>query len=191
MMTLYHGSPVLFDRFDLSKAGDGTGIKFGFGVYLTEMEASAVHYSQPRNVELTPDHYLYTVEIPELMEDNHITSALPVSSIIINKVEEKLGVKAPEKVKAQGKEFRKWVGKTITGAKKAGFEEEKAAAELLNSVGVLYNVWPTAQTKPDGPKNIAVFDDANVHIVKREHIDVEAKKVCGSTKWVLTDRKEV
>ena len=191
MMTLYHGSPVLFDRFDLSKAGDGTGIKFGFGVYLTEVEASAVHYSQPRNVELTPDHYLYTVEIPELTEDNHITSALPVSPIIINKVEEKLGVKAPEKVKAQGKEFRKWVGMTITGAKKAGFDEEKAAAELLNSVGVLYNVWPTAQTKPDGPKNIAVFDDANVHIVKREHIDVEAKKVCGSTKWVLTDRKEV
>ena len=191
MMTLYHGSPVLFDRFDLSKAGDGTGIKFGFGVYLTEVEASAVHYSQPRNVELTLDHYLYTVEIPELTEDNHITSALPVSPIIINKVEEKLGVKAPEKVKAQGKEFRKWVGKTITGAKKAGFEEEKAAAELLNSVGVLYNVWPTAQTKPDGPKNIAVFDDANVHIVKREHIDVEAKKVCGSTKWVLTDRREV
>ena len=191
MMTLYHGSPVLFDRFDLSKAGDGTGIKFGFGVYLTEVEASAVHYSQPRNMELTPDHYLYTVEIPELTEDNHLVSALPVSAIIINKVEEKLGVKAPEKVKAQGKEFRKWVGITITGAKKSGFAEEKAAAELLNSVGVLYNVWPTAQTKPDGPKNIAVFDDANVRIVKREHINVEAKKVCGSTKWVLTDRKEI
>lgn len=191
MMTLYHGSPVLFDRFDLSKAGDGTGIKFGFGVYLNEVEASAVHYSQPRNVELTPDHYLYTVEIPELTEDNHLTSALPVSPIIINKVEEKLGVKAPEKVKAQGKEFRKWVGITITGAKKAGFAEEKAAAELLNSLGVLYDVWPQAQGKPNGPKNIAVFDDANVHIVKREHIDVEAKKVCGSTKWVLTDRKEV
>lgn len=199
MKKLYHGSPVLFDRFDLSKAGDGTGIKFGFGVYLTEVEASAVHYSQPRNHSLQlggdggglPDHYLYTVEIPELTEDNHLVSAKPVSPIIIDKVEEKLGVKAPEKVKAQGKEFRKWVGKTITGAKKACFAEEKAAAELLNSVGVLYNVWPQAQGKPNGPKNIAVFDDANVHIVKREHIDVEAKKVCGSTKWVLTDRKEV
>ncbi len=191
MMKLYHGSPVLFDRFDLSKAGDGTGIKFGFGVYLTEVEASAVHYSQPRDVELTPDHYLYTVEIPELTEDNHLVSAKPVSPIIIYKVEEKLGVAIPEKVKAQGKEFRKWVGKTITGAKKAGFEEEKDASELLNSVGVLYNVWPQAQGKPNGPRNIAVFDDANVHIVKREHINVEAKKVCGSTKWVLVDRKEI
>lgn len=191
MITLYHGSPFLFDKFDLSGAGEGTGIKYGFGVYLTEVEASAVHYSQPRNMELMPEHYLYTVEIPELTEGNHLTSALPVSPIIINKVEEKLGATAPEKVKAKGKEFRKWVGKTITGAKKAGFEEEKAAAEFLNSLGVLYNVWPTAQTKPDGPKNIAVFDAANVRIVKREWIGIEAKKVCGSTKWILIDRKDI
>lgn len=40
--------------------------------------------------------------------------------VIIDKVEEKLGVKAPEKVKAQGKEFCKWVDMTITGAKKDG-----------------------------------------------------------------------
>lgn len=191
MMTLYHGTPFLFDKFDLSGAGEGTGIKYGFGVYLTEVEASAVHYSQPRNMELMPEHYLYTVEIPELTEENHLTSALPVSPIIINKVEEKLGATAPEKVKAKGKEFRKWVGKTITGAKKVDFEEEKAAAEFLNSLGVLYNVWPTAQTKPDGPKNIAVFDAANVRIVKRERIGIEAKKVCGSTKWILIDRKDV
>ena len=46
MTTFYHGSPELFNKFVLSKAGDGTGIKFGFGVYLTESEASAVHYSQ-------------------------------------------------------------------------------------------------------------------------------------------------
>lgn len=187
MMTLYHGTPFLFDKFDLTGAGEGTGIKYGFGVYLTEVEASAVHYSQPRNMELMPEHYLYTVEIPELTEDNHLTSALPVSPIIINKVEEKLGATAPEKVKAKGKEFRKWVGKTITGAKKAGFEEEKAAAEFLYSLGVLYNVWPTAQTKPNGPKNIAVFDAANVRIVKRERIDIENK----CKKWVLTSRKEI
>ena len=186
-MILYHGSPFLFDTFDLSGAGEGTGIKFGFGLYLTEAEASAVHYSQPRNLELMPEHYLYTVEIPELTEDNHLASALPVSHIIINKVEEKLGVSAPEKVKAQGKEFRKWIGMTLTGAKKNDFASEKAAAELLNSLGVLYNVWPTAQTKPDGTKNIAVFDAANVRIIKRERIEIENK----CKKWVLTSRTEI
>ena len=186
-MKLFHGSPFLFEKFDLSGAGEGTGIKFGFGVYLTEVEASAVHYSQPRNLEFMPEHYLYTVEIPVLTEDNHLTSATPVPSIIIDKVEEKLGTAAPEKVKAQGKEFRKWVGMTLTGGKKAGFAEEKAAAEFLNSIGVLYNVWPTAQTKPDGPKNIAVFDAANVRIVKREKIEIENK----CKKWVLTSRTEL
>ena len=62
-MRMYHGAPELFDRFDLSRAGDGTGIKFGFGVYLTESERSAVHYSNPRALKgvKAPAHYLYTV----------------------------------------------------------------------------------------------------------------------------------
>lgn len=188
-MLLFHGSPALFDRFDLSGAGEGTGIKFGFGVYLTESEKSAIHYSQPRNLELTPEHYLYTVEIPDLTPDNHLVSVLPVPASIVERVEKRLGVKAPSAVISAGKEFRKWVGTTITGAKKAGFAEEKAAAELLNSVGVLFNVWPTAQTKPDGDKNIAVFDAGNVKIVKREHIEIENK----CKKWVLSEgsRKEI
>lgn len=185
--TLFHGSPFLFDKFDLSGAGEGTGIKFGYGVYLTEVEASAVHYSQPRNIDLMPEHYLYTVEIPDLSENNHIVSALPVSPIIIRKVEKELGVSVPDKVKAKGKEFRKWIGMTINGVKKAGFAEEKVSAGFLNSIGVLYNTWPTAQTKPDGPKNIAVFDVSNIRIVKREQIEIREEK----NKWVLVSKKEV
>ena len=134
MRTLFHGSPFLFDKFDLSNAGEGTGTKFGFGVYLTEVEASAVHYSQPRKMELMPDHYLYTVEIPDLAEDNHLVSSMPVSPIIIDKVEGKLGIAVPEKVRTQGKEFRKWVGMMLMDTPKASFVEEKAAAELLNGL---------------------------------------------------------
>ena len=185
--SLFHGSPFLFDQFDLSGAGEGTGIKFGFGVYLTEVEASAVHYSQPRNLDLMPEHYLYTVEIPDISENNHIVSALPVSPIIIKKVEEKLGISVPQKITAKGKEFRKWLGTILTGAKKAGFAEEKVSAEFLNSIGVLYNIWPTAQTRPDGPKNIAVFDVSNIRIIKREQIEIREEK----NKWVLVSRKEV
>lgn len=185
--TLYHGSPYLFDHFDLSGAGEGTGIKFGFGVYLTEAEASAVHYSQPRNMDYMPEHYIYTVEIPDLTADNHISSALPVSASVIQKVEKKLGMSVPDKIKAKGKEFRKWVGMTITGGRKSGFVEEKAAAQLLNSIGVLYNIWPTAQTKPDGLKNIAVFDSSNIQIIKKEQIEIREDK----GKWVLVSRKQV
>lgn len=180
MITLYHGSPFSFDQFDLSGAGDGTGIKFGFGVYLTESEASAVHYSQPRNLEWMNEHYLYTVEIPDLTDDNHLVSAKPVAESIIQRVEEKLEIQVPDNKKKAGKEFRKWVGTALTGANKAGFEEEKQAAEFLDSIGVIYNVWPTAQTKPDGLKNIAVFNASRVHIIKKEAIDIELK----CKKWV-------
>ena len=60
-MVLYHGSPELFTAFDLSKAGEGTGVKFGFGVYLTESEASAVQ-SEAFRVELERSKGLYIVE---------------------------------------------------------------------------------------------------------------------------------
>ena len=186
-MILYHGSPYLFDKFNLSGAGEGTGIKFGFGFYLTEVEKSAVHYSQPRNLEFMPDHYLYTVEMPDLTDDNHIISGMPVSPFIVDKVKEMLGIVIPPKHIAKGKEFRKWIGTQLTGATKAGLAEEKAAAEFLNSLDVLYNVWPTAQTKPDGPKNIAVFDASNVRIIKCEKIEITKDK----DKWVLVNRKEI
>ena len=188
MIKLFHGSPFLFDHFNLNGAGEGTGIKFGFGVYLTESEASAVHYSQPRNMELNAvKHYLYTVEIPELTADNHLVSAQPVAENIVARVEEKLGVIVPDDIKYAGKEFRKWVGTTLTGAKKAKVEEERRAAEFLDGIGVIYNVWPQAQSKPDGLKNIAVFNAERVNIIKTEEIEIEQK----GKKWILKGRKEI
>lgn len=186
-MILYHGSPELFDHFDLSKAGEGTGVKFGFGVYLTESEASAVHYSQPRHQPLTKHHYLYTVEIPDLTYDNHLVSATPVNSAIVKRTEAKLGNAVPKEMMEKGKEFRKWVGCALTCAKKAGFEEEKSAAQFFDEIGVFCNAWPQAQTKPDGLKNCAVFNADRVRIVKVENIEIEEK--CG--KFVLVSRKEV
>ena len=184
---MYHGSPNLFDHFELTGAGDGTGLKFGYGVYLTEVEASAVHYSQPRKQEFAQKHYLYTVEIPDLKDGEYLVSAKPVEESIVAAVESKLGVKAPENIKAAGKKFRKWIGITLTGARKADFIEEKKAAELLESIGVHYNVWPQAQSKPDGFKNIAVFDASRVKIVKVEEIEIESK----GGKWILKNRKEI
>jgi hypothetical protein len=184
-MLLYHGSPHLFDHFELTGAGKGTGIKYGYGIYLTESEASAVHYSQPRHAELSHKHYLYTVEIPDLTDDNHLISANPVADGIIRRVEARLGATVPEEAKGAGKELRKWIGTMLTGTRKAGFEEEKRAAQFLDSIGVIYNVWPTAQLKPDGPKNMAVFEASHTNIVKVEEIEIEQK----SKKRVLKNRK--
>lgn len=46
METFYHGTSVLFDKFDLSHALEGDGkAKFGFGTYVTEVYTSAAHYA--------------------------------------------------------------------------------------------------------------------------------------------------
>ena len=82
---------------------------------------------------LCPDHYLYSVEIPDLTEDNHIVSAFPVHPSVISRVERKLGLCVPDAVRSKGKEFRKWLGCTLMGTKKAAFDEEKAAAEFLGA----------------------------------------------------------
>jgi hypothetical protein len=183
----YHGSPALFKQFSLDKSGESTGIKFGYGVYLTEVEASAVHYSQPRNLEPTPEHYLYTVAIPPLTDENHLVSARPVAPSIVARVEQQLNAKIPTEITKAGKEFRKYVGCLLTGGKKAGYAEEQRAAEFFDSIGVLYNVWPTAQTVPDGPKNICVFNPDHITIIKTEAIEIELK----CKKWKLVSRKEI
>ena len=46
MTTYYHGSPKIFDRFDLAHALEGDGkVKFGYGVYVTSHYRTAAHYS--------------------------------------------------------------------------------------------------------------------------------------------------
>lgn len=190
-MQLYHGSPYLFDKFSLAGIGTGTGIKYGFGVYLTESERTAVHYSQPRGMELAPEHYLYTVEIPDLTEDNHIVSARPVPESIIARLADLVGQRGirhpPEEVAAKGKLYRKWLGTLVAGKDSGPLTVEKEAAHILQGIGVEYNVWPTAQTKPDGEKNIAVFNPELIRVVKVERIQIENRK----GKWVLVGRKEV
>ena len=195
MITCYHGSPELFKKFDLSTAGDGTGIKYGFGVYLTESKASAVNYSEPRphsgprTQVKAKDHYLYTVEIPELTNDNHLVSAQPVPEAIVKRAEAQLGQAIPQEKTQLGKEFRKWIGMTLTNSKKVSLESEKAAAAFLDSIGVFCNVWPQAQIKPDGLKNYAVFDAKKVHILKVEHL--EGKLKGGKFVMIEGSKKEV
>ena len=71
MKLFYHGTSVLFDRFDLTHILEGDGkIDFGYGVYLTSNKNSAGHYSGSNKSATV--HYVYSVFIPELTEDNHI-----------------------------------------------------------------------------------------------------------------------
>ena len=75
METFYHGTSVLFKKFDIAHALEGDGkAKFGFGTYVTESYTSAAHYAYNKKRPENKDYYVYTLEIPDMTEDNHLFS---------------------------------------------------------------------------------------------------------------------
>lgn len=173
MTTYYHGSPKLFDRFNLAHALEGDGkVKFGYGVYVTSNYHTAAHYA---GANPTAQHYyVYTVEIPEKTEDNFLPFKQPVQPAIIQRAEAKLGVSIPEKHTVEGKLFRKYLAKKLTGKVDPG--GEKAAAEFLLGIGVEFIEWPRDWKKPELDTNRAIFDDGKVKIIKIEEVALDKDK---------------
>ncbi len=173
MLTMYHGSPELFEQFDLSHVLEGDGkVKFGYGVYLTSSFSSAAHYSGVNPLSST--HYVYTVEIPDIKDDNHIDFKQLVHTSIIARAEGKLGQTIPKKVTRDGKDFRKYLSKTLTDA--VDLAGEKAAAEFLDSIGVDYIIWPYSWKNPELGFNCAVFDARKIRIAQVHQVELDTKK---------------
>lgn len=170
MEVFYHGSNALFEHFDLANVLKGNGkIKFGYGVYVTSHYSSAVHYASVNKA--ATDFYVYTLAVPELKEGNYIAFKQNVHPEIIRRTEEKLDIMIPEKVQQDGKDFRKFLAKRLTG--KVDFQGEKAAAEFLDSIDVVCIVWPYNWNKPEVGTNRAIFDESKIQILKVEQIKKE------------------
>jgi hypothetical protein len=199
-MELYHGSPFLFKSFNLDALAEGSGIKFGAGVYLTESLDTAVRYSAPRNMT-SENHYLYTVEVPDKTELNFLPYPAPVQAEIINMLEAHLNESIPDFVKSEGKLLRKYLAHRLAGVskenlltekqidKKTTLEGEKKASQVLLEVGVAYIEWPNgAWSKyPNCIMNIAVLDPDVINVVKIEEIDRQMVK----GKYIAASRREV
>lgn len=192
MAIYYHGTTVIFDHFDISHLFEGDGkCKFGIGEYATSVYSTAARYAGKGKGN---SKYVYTIEVPDLADDNHIVSSKPVNQVIVNRVEEKLGV-LPDEVKCVGKYFRKYIGNLLIGTKGSvkklsgalSTEGEITVSKFLNSIGVLFLVWPNAQSNPDnGEINIAILNDDIIKIVKVESVELDAKGkyIPGSNKVV-------
>ena len=87
MTIFYHGAHSLFEKFTKSCA-DSQGFKCGYGVYVTSVHSFAAQCSNDTN----GDHYVYTVEIPEKTESNHIAYKQPVHKNIVEAVQKALGI---------------------------------------------------------------------------------------------------
>ena len=67
----YHGTPHVFNSFDMSKVGTGDGLsKYGFGLYFASTVAAAKHYAEDLTIgNLRGSGYnLYTVRLTRLAE---------------------------------------------------------------------------------------------------------------------------
>lgn len=187
MATFYHGSSALFPKFDLSHALEGDGkVKFGYGVYVTSSYRSAAHYSGVNKNATT--HYVYTVEVPDLTDDNHIDFKQQVHPDIVKRAEHKLGHTILKKYTLDGKDFRKYLAKMFESmicidlakgqslSKVLTLAGEKAASEFLNSIGVEFITWPYNWKNPDLGLNVAVLDDKKIKIVKIHQVELDAKQ---------------
>jgi hypothetical protein len=192
----YHGSCHLFNKFSLTFLGSGEGkSKFGHGIYITSnYKTAALYAAKAAKANGKETCYVYTVEVPNITEDNHIFSCKPVNADIVQRVEKSIGEEIPDEVKTAGKLFRKYLGNLLTGQQttikkmmgKADAVAEHAVSEFLNKVGVVYLAWPQSQTKPDGDTNRALLNEHDIHIVKIEQVEVNEKNIFieGSAKLI-------
>lgn len=186
-MQFYHGSSAEpFDKFSLEHALEGDGkVKFGWGVYVSEKYTTAAHYAFNKHRPENRDFYVYTVEIPDRSDDNCLSllKGVPVTDSIVKRVEAKLGTTIPAEAKVEGIPFRKFLANKLSGLDlpvkkmidKATVAGEKAASELLSSVGVDLIEWPYNWQKPQAEKNMAVLDDRKVRIVRIEKVELDPK----------------
>ena len=180
-MILYHGTTKKFDHFDLAHLGEGEGkSKFGVGHYASSVFETAALYAGKCEGETK---YVYTLEVPDLTDTNHIVSAKPPHLSIIEKVEEQLG-QIPDEAKSSGKSFRKYIGNLIIGNKgtvkkmigSLSIEGEIKVSKFLYEIGVLYLVWAHSQATPDNGKiNVAILDDSIIAIKKIEEVELDKK----------------
>lgn len=179
-MILYHGTTKKFDHFDLAHLGEGEGkSKFGVGHYASSVYDTAALYAGKCKGETK---YVYTLEVPELTDFNHIVSA-PPHQVIIEKAEEQIG-QIPDEAKSSGKSFRKYIGNLIIGNKgtvkkmigSLSTEGEIKVSKFLYEIGVLYLVWAQSQATPDNGKiNVAILDDSIITIKKIETVELDEK----------------
>ena len=199
METFYHGTTKLFKEFDLAHAFEGDGKnKFGLGTNVTEVYTTAALYAHNKKRPECTDYYVYTVEIPDLTDDNHLSYTKPVHPSIIERTEKALGEQIPDEVKVKAKFFRKYVGNKLIGKRgtlnqlknKADVDAERAASKFFSEIGLEYYVWPQGDWKKSGgPTNRAVLNIDKIRIVRIDKVELDKKfeLIEGSQKEVPLD----
>ena len=178
MQTLFHGTSNKFHQFEKEFLLKGNNrMRFGAGFYLSVRYKRAAHYSCKGGD--STDYYVYTVEIPELTDDNSIKYVHPVSQSIVKRAEEQLGESIPQVATITGDGFRKYIARKLTGKKETAKitpADEMVAADFLVSIDVIFNKVPFIWGKPDEHYDIIVMKPDVMHILKIEQVNLAIDK---------------
>ena len=166
MGVFYHGAHSLFEKFTKSCAGS-QGFKCGYGVYVTSVYSFAAQCTNDTN----GDHYVYTVEIPEKSETNHIAYKQPVHKDIVHAVQKVLGIVLSSGETDDGWKFMEALEKHFReGRKTVTVKDAKKVAEALLAAGVELIEWPYVWTDYSQGVNMTVLDAAKVKIISVEKV---------------------
>jgi len=190
MAIYYHGtSNDPFDHFDLSHALEGDGkVKFGYGVNVSPVYSTAANYAGKHTDAKV--FYVYTVEIPDILPDNHIGFKEPVNPYIVRRTEDALGESIPDEVKAAGEFFRKYLANKLTGnistikkmMGKASYPSEIAVSNFLKTIGVELFTWPYNWKRLSDGYYCAVLDENKVRPIQIDTVQLALKG--GKLKFV-------
>lgn len=183
-LRLFQGSPYVFDRFDLSKAGTGTGQqRYGAGVYLTDTRAAAEEYA--KEAAKKGGRNIYEVSA-DVTPDDLIQWDKPFSEQT-QKIQDLLKPLADRAVKEEAVTGYDTGGEAyqaaldglayIQGRDVRGKTSEELAAplvKLLRDAGIKGAVFPDDIATPNG-QSYVIYDDKLVKILSRNTADDPAQ----------------
>ncbi len=185
MLTLYHGSPFLFKEFEFQDRNESLGIKYGCPIFLTDMELLAAMWSHKAGAK---DHYLYTVQIPDLTPENHLRADVQPSIAIIKRIEDLLHETIPADAKSSGKALKNWLYARPSNSS-SDYEHEKEVVDLMDDLGIIAYAYQMKDTK--GVYHYSVHCK-HLRIVKCEHINPKFEREAdGKSHLHILDRQEV
>lgn len=164
----YHGSPHVFDKFDMSKIGSGDGLnKFGYGFYFTDNPDMAIYYAKELSKgELRNNGFnLYTVKLYNLIEYYPWEDETPeeVVNCIIRKLRKRGDNKTADLIIQEYEEYGNyWSIRTMYEILTHSLGSQKEVSEWFNICGISGVVADAITHKG---KIYTAFDDSLIKII--------------------------
>jgi hypothetical protein len=167
----YHGTPYVFDKFDMSKIGSGEGnAKFGYGFYFADNIETATWYAKELSIG---DHRetgfnLYTVRLFQLDSFAHWENEIPsdIAECIMKKLMRMGETHTVELMQTEYEEYGEyWNMRNMYSILTDTLGSNKEASEFLNLCGM------GGVIGQGHSGNIyTVFDDSLIKIIDVEKI---------------------